>query len=98
MILLFFFAFISGLITIAAPCIWPLLPLILSSTTTGGHRKPLGITLGILISFGLLTLFLSSVIAVIPFNANVLRYFAVVVIGLLGLTLLIPKFSGILEG
>lgn len=97
MILLFFFAFLSGLVTIAAPCIWPILPLILSTTTTGGHRKPLGITLGIVVSFGFLTLFLSSLIAVIPFNPNILRYFAVVVLIILGLTLIIPRLSGILE-
>lgn len=98
MILLLFFAFVSGLITIAAPCIWPLLPIILSATTSGGHRKPLGITLGIIISFGLLTLFLSSLLAVIPFNANALRIFAVIVILILGLVLLIPRLSTLLEG
>src|SRR5579872_3931950 len=97
MALLLLFAFLSGLVTIAAPCIWPLLPIILSATSVGGHRKPLGITIGIVISFGILTLFLSSLIAIIPFNANVLRIFAVVIITLLGLTLLIPKFSGVLE-
>ncbi len=97
MVILFLFAFLSGLVTIAAPCIWPLLPLILSTTATGGHRKPLGITIGIVVSFGILTLFLSSLIAIIPFNANVLRYFAVIVIGLLGLTLLIPRLSAVLE-
>src|SRR5579872_4345788 len=97
MALLLLFAFLSGLVTIAAPCIWPLLPIILSATSTGGHRKPLGITIGIVISFGVLTLFLSSIIAVIPFNANILRYFAVVVIALLGFTLLIPQLSGLLE-
>lgn len=96
--ILLLFAFLSGLVTIAAPCIWPLLPIVLSATSTGGQRKPLGITFGIMVSFGLLTLFLSSIIAIIPFNANALRYFAVVVIGLLGLTLLIPRLSGILEG
>ena len=95
---LLLFAFLSGLVTIAAPCIWPLLPIILSATSTGGHRKPLGITIGIIVSFGILTLFLSSIIAVIPINANALRYFAVVVIALLGVTLLIPRLSGILEG
>lgn len=95
--ILLLFAFLSGLITIAAPCIWPLLPIILSATTTGGHRKPLGITIGIVVSFGFLTLFLSSIIAVIPFNANALRYFAVVVIGILGVTLLVPRLSAILE-
>lgn len=98
MILLFFFAFLSGLVTIFAPCIWPLLPIILSSTATGGRRKPLGITLGIMLSFGLLTLSISYLVRIIPFDPNSLRYLAVVIIGLLGLTLVVPRLSGILEG
>ena len=96
MIILFFFAFLSGLVTIFAPCIWPILPLVLSSST-GGHKKPLGITLGIMLSFGLLTLFISYVVKIIPFDTNLLRIFAVIVIAGLGLTLIIPKFSEILE-
>lgn len=95
--ILLIFAFVSGLITIFAPCIWPLLPIILSSSATGEKRKPLGITLGIIISFGILTLTLSYIIKVIPFDPNLLRYFAVFVIGFLGLTLVIPKLSGRLE-
>lgn len=94
---LLLFAFISGLVTIFAPCIWPLLPIILSSTTTGGHRKPLGITLGIMLSFGFLTLTISYIVKIIPFDPNILRYLAVVIIGFLGLALIIPKLSGLLE-
>ncbi|MBI3485440.1 cytochrome c biogenesis protein DipZ [Candidatus Daviesbacteria bacterium] len=97
MILLLLFAFISGLVTILAPCIWPLLPIILSSTTTGGHKKPLGITLGIMLSFGILTLTISYIVKIVPFDPNILRYFAVFVISLLGLTLVVPKLSAILE-
>jgi cytochrome c biogenesis protein CcdA/thiol-disulfide isomerase/thioredoxin len=95
--ILLLFAFISGLVTIFAPCIWPLLPIILSATTGGGHRKPLGITLGIVISFALITLTISYIVKIIPFDANVLRYFAVIVIGFLGLTLIIPALSQKLE-
>lgn len=98
MIILLVFAFISGLLTIFAPCIWPLLPIILSSTATGGHRKPLGITLGIMLSFGIFTLVISYLVKIIPFDPNSLRLFAVVVIGFLGVTLVIPKLSQILEG
>lgn len=97
MSLLLFFAFLSGLVTIAAPCIWPILPIILSVSSTGGHRKPLGITLGIMVSFGLLTLSISYIVKLIPFDPNVLRYVAVVVIGFLGLTLLVPALAGKLE-
>lgn len=98
MTLLLTFAFISGLVTIFAPCIWPLLPIILSSSTTGGHKKPFGITLGIMLSFGLLTLSISYIVRIIPFDPEILRYVAVFVIALLGLILIIPKLSQILEG
>lgn len=97
MALLLIFAFVSGLVTIFAPCIWPLLPIILSTTTTGGHKKPLGVTIGIMLSFGLLTLTISYIVKFIPFDPNALRFIAVLIIGFLGITLLIPKFSGILE-
>jgi len=96
--ILLIFAFFSGLITIAAPCIWPLLPIILSATATGGHRKPLGITLGILLSFGLVTLTISYLVRFIPFDPDAFRIFAVLVIGFLGLTLLIPPLTKRLEG
>lgn len=98
MAVLLFFAFISGLITIFAPCIWPLLPIILSSTANGGKSKPLGITLGIMLSFGLLTLTISYIVKIIPFDPNALRLVAVVVIGFLGLTLVIPKLNQVVEG
>lgn len=98
MFTLLIFAFISGLITIFAPCIWPLLPIVLSATSSGGKRKPLGITLGITTSFTLFTLTLSYILKIIPFDPDLLRLFAVIVIGLLGITLVIPKLSAQLEG
>ena len=96
--LLLVFAFISGLITIFAPCIWPLLPLILSTTATGGHRKPLGVVLGIVGSFAVFTLTISYIVKIIPFDPNSLRLISVIVIGFLGLTLLIPRLSRVIEG
>ncbi|MBI2029682.1 cytochrome c biogenesis protein DipZ [Candidatus Gottesmanbacteria bacterium] len=98
MILLLIFAFISGLITITAPCIWPLLPIILSSTATGGRRKPLGVVIGILVSFAIFTLTISYLVSVFKFDPTILRTFAVVIIAFLGLTLLIPALSARLEG
>lgn len=98
MIILVFFAFLSGIVTIAAPCIWPLLPIVLASSATGGHKKPLGITVGICLSFGLLTLFLSFAVKLLGINANVLRFIAVIVISVLGVALIVPSFSSILEG
>ena len=95
--LLYIFAFISGLVTIAAPCIWPLLPIVLSASSTGGHRKPLGITLGIITSFGILTLTLSYIVKILPINLDFLRLFAVIVLVVLGFSLIVPRFAAILE-
>ncbi|HVZ58265.1 MAG TPA: cytochrome c biogenesis protein DipZ [Patescibacteria group bacterium] len=101
MALLLGFAFISGLVTILAPCIWPLLPIILSSSVAGGqtsHHKPLGITLGIMLSFAVVTLAISTLVKLLHFDPNVLRLFAVIVIGFLGLTMVIPPLSQFTEG
>lgn len=98
MLILLTFAFISGLVTILAPCIWPLLPIVLSSTATGGHQKPLGVTLGIMVSFAFFTLTISYLVRIFRFDPDILRLFAVFIIGFLGLTLVIPKLTQILEG
>ena len=99
MFLLLIFAFVSGLVTIAAPCIWPLLPIVLSaSSLNGNHKRPLGLTLGILISFGLLTLSISYLVSVFRFDANILRIVAVFIIAFLGFALIIPALGKVFEG
>lgn len=98
MILLLFFAFLAGLVTILTPCIWPLLPIILSSASLSkGHQKPLGITLGIMVSFAFFTLIISYLVRLFHFDPNVLRLVAVVVIAFLGLTMLIPQLGKVME-
>lgn len=83
MVVLLIFAFLSGLVTIAAPCIWPLLPIILSSSAQSGHRKPLGITVGIMSSFAIFTLTISYIVSIIPLDLDLLRMFAVGIIAFL---------------
>ena len=97
MAVLLIVAFLSGLVTIAAPCIWPLLPIVLSSTASGGKAKPLGVTMGIMVSFGALTLLLSSLVAMLHLDPDVLRTLAVAVIGFLGLVMIVPRLGEITE-
>lgn len=94
---LIFFAFLSGLVTIAAPCIWPILPIVLSSAATGGKRRPLGIVAGLFASFTVATLALSSLVRSFGFSPDGLRLFSVVIIALLGISLLVPAVGTRLE-
>ncbi len=97
MLFLLFFSFLAGFATILAPCIWPLLPLVLSVSSTGGKRKPFGLTLGVMTSFTLFTLFVSYLERILHIDANVFRLMAVVIIGLLGISLLFPALGARFE-
>src|SRR3989344_7972248 len=98
MVVLLIFSFVAGLTTILAPCIWPLLPIILSSSTSGGHRKPIGITLGIMVSFAFFTLSISTLVMFFHFDPNILRVIAAIVIAFLGFTMIIPRLLIFYEG
>ena len=91
------FSFLAGFITILAPCIWPLLPIVFSASSGGGRRKSLGITLGVMASFMLFTLGISYIVKIFPINPNCLRLIATVIIGLLGLSMLIPPLGARFE-
>ena len=97
MVFLLVFSFLAGFATILAPCIWPLLPLVLSVSSSGGKRKPFGLTVGVMTSFTLFTLFVSYLERFLHIDANVFRLVAVVVIGLLGLSLLFPALGARFE-
>ncbi len=96
MILLFLFAFLSGMVMILAPCIWPILPIILSSGT-GGERRPLGIVTGLVVSFSIFTLLFSYILSVVPLHPDTFRLIAALLIALLGLTMLVPALGQLLD-
>lgn len=99
MILLLFFAFLAGFVTILAPCIWPILPIVLSSSISGqSHKRPLGVVTGIIISFTFFTLSISYLVGIFKFDPEIFRILAVLIIAFLGLSLVIPRLSAVLEG
>lgn len=94
----------AGFVTILAPCIWPVLPIVLSSSIAGkrSYQRPLGITLGVILSFTIFTLFISFFVRIFHLDPNLLRIIAVVIIAFLGLTMIIPvlgtKFAMAVSG
>src|SRR3990172_2867947 len=97
MILLILFAFLAGVVTILSPCILPILPVVLSSSLTGGKKRPLGVVAGFIISFTFFTLFLSLIVKSLGIPADFLRSFSIIVIALFGIGLLLPNFQALLE-
>lgn len=91
MLLLIFFAFIAGLVTIFSPCILPVLPIVLSGSVDCGKKRPLGIVTGFISSFTFFTLLLSTVVKATGLPADSLRTISVVTVGLFGVSMLMPK-------
>lgn len=89
--ILILFSFLAGLATIFAPCILPILPIVLSAGVTGGKQRPLGIVVGLVASFTFFTLSLSYLTKHLGLDANLLRNMAILVLLLFGIVLLIPR-------
>ena len=97
MTILIAFAFLAGVVTVLSPCILPILPIVLSGTVTGGKRRPWGIVTGFILSFTFFTLFLSAIVRATGVSPDVMRTLSVLIIGLFGVSLLIPRAQVWLE-
>jgi cytochrome c biogenesis protein CcdA/thiol-disulfide isomerase/thioredoxin len=97
MLLLILFAFIGGIITILSPCILPILPIVLSGSLTGGRKRPFGIITGFILSFTIFTLTLTTIVKATGLPSETLRYFAIAVVLLFGISLLIGQTQVLLE-
>ena len=60
--LLVLFAFVAGAGTAISPCVLPVLPALLGAGATGGRRRPLGIVLGLAITFTVTIVGLATVV------------------------------------
>lgn len=93
MLILIGFAFLAGVFTILSPCILPILPAILSAGTLKGKWRPLGIILGLVISFTFFTLALTAIVHATGLSPDILRYLAIAMIFGLGIIMIFPKLS-----
>ena len=86
------FAFLAGLLTIAAPCTLPLLPVLLG-TSIGKKNKlrPVFIVLGFVIVFTLAAVLLSLLARYSGFNANIVRNIGIFILGIFGVLLVWSK-------
>ncbi len=84
-------ALVSGLLTIAAPCILSLLPVMLGSALGQNRLRPLFIVLGLVSSFTVFGLIFASFTTFLGLDRTQFRQLAVWLIFLFGLALLLPR-------
>ncbi len=86
-------SFVAGILTVLAPCILPLLPVILagSVTETVNRRRPFVIIGALSVSVFVFTLLLKGTTALIMVSPTVWSYVSAVILCIFGLTLTLPE-------
>ena len=97
MVLLVLFALIAGAGTALTPCELPVLPAVLSAGVTGGRRRPLGVALGLALSFTFATVALVYVIEALGLPNDFTRVLAIVTLLVFGVLLCVQPLSDRLE-
>jgi cytochrome c biogenesis protein CcdA len=84
-------ALLAGVVTVAAPCTLPMLPILLgASVGQTGRVRPAMIALGFVLSFSATALLLSAITRIIHFDPNVLRSAAAILLLGFGLLMVWP--------
>jgi cytochrome c-type biogenesis protein len=84
-------ALLAGVVTVAAPCTLPMLPILLgASVGQTGKARPALIALGFVISFSAAALALSAITRIFDFDPNVLRTAAAILLLGFGLLMIWP--------
>jgi len=93
LVLLVLFAFIAGAGTAVSPCVLPVLPALLSAGATGGRRRPLGIVLGLALTFTITIVALAKVVDGVGLGASLVRDLAICALALFGVVVAVPRIA-----
>jgi cytochrome c biogenesis protein CcdA len=86
------FALLAGILTVGAPCILPLLPILLgTSVGQTSKTRPLFISFGFVVMFVIVGLVLSVLTTTLQLSPNTLRTVAIFALALFGALMLFPK-------
>jgi cytochrome c biogenesis protein CcdA/thiol-disulfide isomerase/thioredoxin len=97
MLVLLGFAVLAGAGTALSPCVLPVLPALLSAGGVGGRRRPLGIVLGLSITFTVTIVGVAQVVDGVGLGSDPLRDVAIVVLLVFGAALLVPQLADRIE-
>ena len=91
------FAVLAGAGTALSPCVLPVLPALLASGGVGGRRRPLGVVIGLTVTFTVTIVGIADVVNGVGLGSDPLRDVAVAVLLASGLALLVPGLADRLE-
>jgi cytochrome c biogenesis protein CcdA len=84
-------ALLAGVVTVAAPCTLPVLPILLGASVGQTSRlRPAAIALGFVVSFSFVALLLNALTRVLDFDPNILRNGAIILLVVFGLLMIFP--------
>src|SRR3954465_8578883 len=95
--LLVLFAFLAGAGTALSPCVVPVLPALLSAGGPGGRRRPLGIVLGLALTFTVTIVGLATVVDVVGLGDSASRDIAIAASALFCHAVAVPSVGDRLE-
>lgn len=85
--------FLEGVAIISSPCIYPILPLLLATTTTGGHYRPFAIMVGFFINFTLFVFVARYLVNYFGIMPDIIKNTSLFFLVFFGATLLSNKMS-----
>jgi cytochrome c biogenesis protein CcdA/thiol-disulfide isomerase/thioredoxin len=97
MAVLLLVAVIAGAGAALSPCVLPVLPALLSTTASGGRRRPFGVVLGLAITFTLSIAVLASAVKGVGLGSSTLRDLSIAIVLGFGIVLLVPSLATRME-
>lgn len=88
-----FFAFIAGTLTVLAPCVIPLLPIVLGTAASKHRLGPIALASGLALAFVAVGLFVATIGFSIGLDADRFRLFGGVLLVAFGVVLLMPALQ-----
>jgi cytochrome c biogenesis protein CcdA len=86
-------AFVAGVLSILSPCVLPILPIVLGAAASEHRLGPAALAAGLAVSFVIIGLFVATVGYSIGLDADLLRNVAAVLMIVMGVVLLVPRFQ-----
>lgn len=96
-LVLFLVAILAGAFSVLTPCVLVMLPVILAVSGASGRRRVLGVLVGLEVSFIGISLLAAAALASLGLPPRTQELVSVAIIGVLGITLLVPAMRARLE-